>query len=107
MTTTETEAYNPPVPPSAPPPGMRRLVTTPVAPQLLVDLMRTGHTSRGRVRCVSGVPRTAELVAITHDPTTNLCHFVWHDASFAPVPLGGVLPRIEVVLSDAEADGAP
>jgi tRNA(Met) C34 N-acetyltransferase TmcA len=84
--------------------SMRRLVRVPVAPELLCQMMREGYASRHPIRCVQGVPQTAELIGTTHDPATNLVYFFWRDESFAPVPLGEVIPDLVVILEEIPDD---
>lgn len=74
----------------------RRLKAIQVANPLLLDMMRTGYKTPPGLEVISGVPMDAVFVADFFDMQSQVTCFVFEHPSFEPVPLGAIIPRIDV-----------
>ena len=72
-------------------------------PELLLQMMREGYRTRGRIDCEQGIPQDARLLGVSYDPSCNgVFAFVEHE-SFSPVHPGVEAPLLDVVFREVES----
>ena len=76
--------------------GSRRLACVAVAFPLLFQLMTKGWKTAGVVRTVEGLPKGALFLTSFSEPKTQTAYFVFHHKSFEEVPIGSLIPMVEV-----------
>ena len=78
------------------PPESRRLKRIGIPPTLLMEFVRTGWEAKPGLRCIEGVPITAQYVGCTFDPNTMMVYVFFTDASFEEIPENAVVPFVSV-----------
>ena len=84
----------------------RRLVVVKVSQPLFLQFVTTGWESRGKLRCVAGIPPDAVLVNTFIDPQMGDAGYVFYHPLFDPVPEGKFFPTLGIVMRTVEEEEA-
>jgi len=86
----------------ATPQQSRRLKYIIIPPELLLEFMRTGWEPPPGLKCIKGLPLTAQFVGSTFNPNLMLVNLFFSDESFEEIPLGEVVPFAVVTYGTGE-----
>lgn len=75
----------------------RRLKMARVSKHFWIYWMTQDYVNPG-FEVVEGIPKGAEFVRAFHDEHTGHLYFVFSHETFAPVPFGGKIPVMDIVL---------
>lgn len=84
----------------------RRLVCVKISQPLFLQLVTTGWESRGRLRCVAGLPPDAVLVNTIITSEMGDAAYVFYHPTFDPVPDGQYMPTLGIVVQVIEDGNA-
>ena len=85
---------------------MARLMGVAVSSELWQHMATEGWSVSGdgrTLKCTDGLPEGAELVNSYYDGQRQTATLVFHHSSFNNVPVGGVIPILDIVHSMIEA----
>jgi len=80
----------------------RRLVIVKISQELFLQVVTTGWESRGKLRCVAGIPPNAVLVNTLITSEMADAGYVFYHPSFDPVPEGQHIPALGIVVEVVE-----
>ena len=70
----------------------RRMKRVAISLDFLLGFIRTGWEAKPGLRCVEGLPATAQFAGSTFDAGLMLVNLFFSDPSFEEIPLGAIVP---------------